>query len=211
MESKGLPGKVKAWCGKCYMTFENGSKSQIVQGHVRLQDCDAYECNKLVKYRCIRRFRSTNSANRHVYCYSSEQVKDWDEGLKVPRPSIEDVMMSNLVISEGQEADKSEEIRHCKAEKPEKAEGARYEVEDGATLSEVMERVRTVLGKEHPRKALVRAKQAYKRSGYTSALAFRIARLNEGSWEFLFRDFEKTCPEVAGISHVLKHLLCRPF
>jgi len=208
MESRGLPGKVKAWCGKCYMTFENGKRSQMVQEHVNLQDCDAYACDKPVKYRCIRRFRSTNSANRHMYCYSEEQVKDWEEGIKVSKPNIEELMMGTLVLSDGHKGCEAREKRECQAEK---TEGSGYEIEDEATLSQVMERVKTVLGKEHPRKALARVKQAYKRSGFTSALAFRIARLNEGSWEFLSRDFVKTCPEVTGISQVLKHLLCRPF
>lgn len=208
MESRGLPGKVKAWCGKCYMTFENGQKSQMVQEHVNLQGCDAYACDKTVKFRCIRRFRSTNSANRHMYCYSEEQVKDWDEALRVKKPKIEELMMGTLVLSDGKDCETGG--RQGLGERKGKTQGE-YEVEDEATLSQVMEKVKAVLGKEHPRKALARVKQAYKRSGFTSALAFRIARLNEGSWEFLSRDYVKTCPEVVGISQVLKHLLCRPF
>lgn len=195
MDTRGLPGKVKAWCGKCYMTFENGHKSLIVQDHVKLRDCDVFPCNKPAKYRCIRRFRNTNSANRHVYCYTSEQVKDWDESLKVV--SLEELNMSALVISD---------TRACE-ELTTSASQHHDEIEDSTTLSELMERVKTVLGKEHSRKALARVKQTYKRSGFTSAQAFRIARHNEGSWDFLCRDFVKTCPEVTTTSHVLKHLL----
>ena len=225
------PSKIKAWCRKCYMTFENGPKSQMVLNHLAITDCDSFPCNKPLRpgaSPCIRRFRCTNSANRHTYCYTNEQVLSWTETLRVETDvmGVEDLMLDSLVLTESPDAllainsdggsegqairpSVKPEYKHYALEQKEETLGGDYEIPDDLTITELIDRVKAVLGKEHPRKALSKVRNAYKRLGYTSAGALRIARLNQGSWEFLYRDFADVCPEIVAISHIVKYLLCK--
>ena len=224
------PCKIKAWCCKCFMTFENGPKSQMVLNHLSLPDCDSFPCNKPSRpgiSPCVRRFRCTNSANRHTYCYSNEQVQTWANTLRVENDTslVDDLMLDTLVLTESPDAllainsdggsegqvmktPPKPEYKHYKRE--EEASSGEYEISDDTTITELIEQVKSVLGKEHPKKALSKVRNAYKRLGFTSVGALRIARLNQGSWEFLYRDFADVCPEIAAISHIVKYLLCKP-
>lgn len=225
------PGKVKAWCSKCFMTFENGPKSQMVINHLAITDCDSFPCNKPAKAHsspCVRRFRSTNSANRHTYCYTNEQVQTWDLSLKVENENalVDELMLDTLVLTESPEAllainsdggseghalrsPAKAEYKHYLPDEADEVPCAVYEIRDEVTVTELMELVKEVLGKEYPKKALTKVKNAYKRFGYTSVKAMRIARQNQGSWEFLYRDFVDVCPEIAAISHIVKYLLTK--
>jgi len=225
------PCKIKAWCCKCFMTFENGPKSQMVLNHLSLPDCDSFPCNKPSRPgnpACVRRFRCTNSANRHTYCYSNDQVQTWAQSLRVESDAsvVDDFMLDSLVLTESPDAmlainsdggsegqvirtPVKPEYKHYQPEEREETLAGDFAVPDDVTITELIEQVKGVLGKEHPKKALSKVRNAYKRLGYTSVGALRIARLNQGSWEFLYRDFADVCPEVVAISHIVKYLLCK--
>lgn len=75
--------KVKAWCSECFQTFENGPYTKICREHITRGRCNAVECRKQLYNRgdsqCIRKFPNSNSENRHTYCISHEEVKDWKD------------------------------------------------------------------------------------------------------------------------------------
>mmetsp|Transcript_33372 Transcript_33372/g.37906 ORF Transcript_33372/g.37906 Transcript_33372/m.37906 type:complete len:419 (+) Transcript_33372:50-1306(+) len=95
---KELPLKIKAWCGHCFMTFENGPGSKIVHNHLT-KKCDGYNCFKPQEGDkvCVRKFPNTNSANRHTYCYSREVVEGWDRTLRVLRNEASSTDLENFL------------------------------------------------------------------------------------------------------------------
>lgn len=205
--------KIKAWCPKCFMAFENGPTSQIVQTHKIRNHCDTYPCNK-PNSSCVRRFRSINASNRHVYCYSADQVSEWNPSLSIPPDSTvnEDFGFDKLALDEETNIDflacdkvvTSGDYVHYPIQIN---EGPPFQLPDSANLTEIFNKVGDILGQEFPKTILNKIKVAYKKMGYTSAYVFRLARENQGSWEFLYRDFTTVCPEIVGTSHVLKYLL----
>lgn len=205
--------KIKSWCPKCFMAFENGPTSQLVQTHKLRKDCDTYPCNK-PNSNCVRRFRSINASNRHVYCYSEEQIQKWNRSLQIPPESNlnEDFGFDKLALDEEAEIDflagdkvgTETDYVHYPINNN---EGPPYQLPESANLTEIFNKVGDILGLEFPRPILKKIKLAYKKMGYTSAYVFRLARENQGSWEFLYRDFTTVCPEIVGTSHVLKYLL----
>mmetsp|Transcript_28009 Transcript_28009/g.27683 ORF Transcript_28009/g.27683 Transcript_28009/m.27683 type:complete len:87 (-) Transcript_28009:428-688(-) len=72
-KAETTPGRMKAWCPRCYMTFEAGKSSLRVVKHTKLDNCNAIPCNKPFS-NCVRRFSSINSANRHTYCFTQDDV-----------------------------------------------------------------------------------------------------------------------------------------
>jgi hypothetical protein len=217
IEESKVPSKVKSWCSKCLMTFENGVKSQIVANHRSLYDCDRFPCNKPGST-CVRRFRNINSANRHTYCYSSEFVTTWSPKTQIPTET-EDLDLGSLALEDPNDffadAKETSVSSDCwKTDTPTKFfeaddnDSPPYKYADDTTLTDLMDVVAVYLGREFPRAALVRFKNGFKRFGFTSAQVFRIARENKGSWEFLYCDFTSLGPEVTGVAHVLKRVLC---
>jgi hypothetical protein len=205
--------KMKAWCPKCYMAFENGPTSQIVQTHKLRKVCDTYACNK-PNSNCVRRFRSINASNRHVYCYSDQQVREWNQSLQIPPdPTVnEDFGFNKLALDEETEidflaGDKSRTTEDYVHYPIQDNEGPPYQLPEYANLTQIFDKVGDILGPEFSKPTLKKIKIAYKKMGYTSAYVFRLARENQGSWEFLYRDFTTVCPEIVGTSHVLKYIL----
>ena len=64
---------IKAFCPKCFMTFKAGKNSSRAIQHIQIIHCDKISCNR-PGADCVRKFSSRNSANRHTYCYTKEQV-----------------------------------------------------------------------------------------------------------------------------------------
>ena len=78
--------KVKAWCGECFQSFENGPYSKVCKDHLLKGKCNLVGCKKgiLVKsHPCVRMFPNTNSENRHTYCISQPDLECWEEGCKI--------------------------------------------------------------------------------------------------------------------------------
>jgi hypothetical protein len=76
--------KVKAWCGDCYQSFENSPFTKICKEHLTKGNCSLVECKKMKSNLiCIRKFPNINSENRHTYCVTNDQVKNWEEQFKL--------------------------------------------------------------------------------------------------------------------------------
>jgi len=79
--------KVKAWCGECFQFFENGPFAKVCREHLTKGKCNLVECTKKLinedGINCTRKFPNINSENRHTYCLTHEEVKDWDEKIKI--------------------------------------------------------------------------------------------------------------------------------
>jgi hypothetical protein len=197
---------VKAFCPKCFMTFEAGKNSSRATKHCLIVHCDKIPCNRAGS-NCIRRFSSINSANRHTYCYTQEQVNNWSEALKIS--SDLNFNFGNLSIND---SDISEYIAESEDEElmfPEKLEeGPPYKYSNSLTISEVFEVAKRKMGKEFPEQSLNLIRDGFMRMGYTSAEVIRTRRMNQGNWEFLYRDF-KSISYIVGLSHILKKILSK--
>lgn len=216
-EESKVPNKVKSWCPKCLMTFENGLKSQIVANHRSLYDCDRFPCNKPGS-QCIRRFRNINSANRHTYCYNRELVSTWPSLMQIPRET-EELDLGSLALDDPSDyfadskdvsiaSDFGKSGQSSKFFEIDAFDAPPFKYSDDTTLSDMLDVVANYLGREFPKAALVRFKNGFKRMGFTSAQVFRIARENKGSWDYLYNEFLSLGPEVHGVAHVLKRVLC---
>ena len=79
--------KVKAWCGECFQFFENGPFAKVCREHLTKGKCNLVECTKKLinedGINCARKFPNINSENRHTYCLTQEEVKDWDDKVKI--------------------------------------------------------------------------------------------------------------------------------
>jgi hypothetical protein len=79
--------KVKAWCGECFQSFENGPFAKVCKEHVVKGKCNLVECKKKIFSSngadCVRKFPNTNSENRHTYCISEIDIKNWEEQCKI--------------------------------------------------------------------------------------------------------------------------------
>lgn len=97
--------KIRAWCGECFQTFENGPLSKQCLDHLNKKNCNLIECrktlnNKINNFKCVRRFKNINSENRHTYCIDMNEVKKWDINIQIQH-CIQNVPKDQL----GQRAD----------------------------------------------------------------------------------------------------------
>lgn len=112
--------KIKAWCGDCFQFFESGPSAKICKDHLTKGKCNLIECKKSSSVNCVRKFPNTNSENRHTYCLNSEQVRDFDESLKIQsalgnKRGLEkcdsaEAVISGLSKNIGEEANNSQEL-----------------------------------------------------------------------------------------------------
>lgn len=195
--------QIKAFCPKCFMTFEAGKNSSRAIKHSQLPSCDKIPCNRAGS-NCVRKFSSINSANRHTYCFTHEQVDKWDDSLKISMDL--DLKFENLHITDIDDfLATSEELMF-----PESLpEGPPYKYPNSLTISELIAIIRTKLGKEFPSDILSLVKNAFIKKGYTSAEVLRTAKTNQGNWEFLFREFKQIGSEVVGVAHIMKKVLSK--
>ena len=212
-ENEKATEKIKAWCPKCFMAFENGPSSQIVQNHIIRNHCATYICNK-PNSNCVRKFRSINASNRHVYCYSADKTLEWNIDLMLPVEvtANEDFGFDKLAIDDGTGINflAGDNVSHTNnyIHYPiQRNEGPPFLLPDSINLTEIFNRVGDILGQEFPNTTLNKFKAAFKRKGYTSACVFRLVRENQGSWEFLYRDFTTVGPEIEAISNIIKYLI----
>jgi len=79
--------KIRAWCGECYQTFENGPLSKQCLDHLNKNNCNLIECRKNSNnndnFKCVRRFKNINSENRHTYCIGNDEVNKWDINIQI--------------------------------------------------------------------------------------------------------------------------------
>lgn len=79
--------KIRAWCGECYQTFENGPLSKQSFDHLNKNNCNLIECRKTINtgnnFKCVRKFKNINSENRHTYCIDMNEVNKWDINLQI--------------------------------------------------------------------------------------------------------------------------------
>jgi hypothetical protein len=87
LQLKTKKRKVKAWCGECFQSFENGPFAKVCKEHVIKGKCNLVECKKKIfnssGAECVRKFPNTNSENRHTYCISDLDIKNWEEQFKI--------------------------------------------------------------------------------------------------------------------------------
>lgn len=84
----GKKRKIRAWCGECFQTFENGPLSKQCLDHLNKNNCNLIECKKQSSnsnsnFICVRRFKNINSENRHTYCIDMDEVKKWDLNIQI--------------------------------------------------------------------------------------------------------------------------------
>lgn len=214
---KGIK-RIKSWCPKCFMAFENGPSSQIVQIHMIRRNCDTYPCNK-PNTDCVRRFRNVNAANRHIYCYSADQTYNWSDSLKLTADTVyEDFGFDNLHLGDSKDPNEYQDSDYSAVDNTKLEskymhysmhmdEGPPFQLPDNTNLTEIFTKASDILGQEFPKINLNKLKAAYKKMGYTSAHVFRLAKYNQGSWEFIYRDFAFVTPEAPGLTHVIKYLV----
>jgi len=199
------PRRVKAWCPRCYMTFEAGKNSVRATKHLAITNCDAIPCRRSTSG-CVRRFSNTNAANRHTYCFTMEEVSKWDQNLCI-QDNSNTLSFEKLTISDVDDMLNLEEYRHFK--KPNYQEGPPFKYKDCMALSELFGVLRKKLGEEFPREDIDKFQEMYRKYGYSTIGAIRAAKDNQGSWEFLYKDFCEVGPSVTGFSHVVKKLLSK--
>lgn len=184
------------------MTFESGTCSKRVLEHVRRGHCDATPCAKPDSH-CVRKFFSVNSANRHTYCYSLQQVQLWDRALCVA--AVEDVgslQFSNLTLDEA--LGKILHFAGCAQE------GPPYEISDLVSIDELFVTVGARMGDTFSREKLECFREEYKRRGFGNAGMLRVGKCKRGDWEFLHNEFQEVDASVEGVAHIVKYLVCKP-
>ena len=200
MEEKKV--KVKAYCPKCFMTFETSKKSKRVYQHLAIGRCDELPCPKQGS-NCIRKFATVNSANRHTYCYTQEEVNSWDASLCIEATDqIPD--FSNLRLIDEEEEDKA--LSPANTYK----EGPPFKYSDVMTLEEMFAVVKRKLGSEFPQEKLDMLKRDFAEKGFTNLGILRIAKANYGNWEFLCKEFQRIGRSIEGVSHAIKHIAIKP-
>jgi hypothetical protein len=75
--------KMRSFCGLCFQFFENSPNTKVCREHYQKGNCNTYDCKKGTN--CVRKFPNHNSANRHTYCFSTDEVKTWDEGIDIQK------------------------------------------------------------------------------------------------------------------------------
>jgi hypothetical protein len=200
---------IKAFCPKCYMTFDAGKNSLRAASHSRLAQCDKILCRRKGSG-CVRKFSSINSANRHTYCYTREQVDKWSDSLKISADlniNFENLQISDIYDTEdiGEFLATSEDLMFPEAV----PEGPPYKYRNDLTISELFSVVQRKMGKEFPCQNLQDIKQCFISMGYTTAEVLRTAKRNQGSWEFIYRDFKHISTDIVGVSHILKKILSK--
>ena len=79
--------KIRAWCGECFQTFENGPLSKQCLDHLNKNNCNLIECRKTINnnsnFKCVRKFKNINSENRHTYCIDMDEVNKWDINIQI--------------------------------------------------------------------------------------------------------------------------------
>lgn len=195
--------QIKAFCPKCFMTFEAGKNSSRAIKHSQLASCDKVPCNRAGS-NCARKFSSINSANRHTYCFTQEQIEKWDESLKISTELS--LNFENLHITDIDDFLALSEDSMFPENLP---EGPPYKYPNSLTISELIIITGRKLGKDFPSEKLSAVKNAFIKKGYTSAEVLRTAKMNQGNWEFLFREFKQLGSEVIGVAHILKKVLSK--
>ncbi|OMJ95204.1 hypothetical protein SteCoe_1408 [Stentor coeruleus] len=194
---------IKAFCPKCFMTFEAGKNSSRAVKHTQILHCDKIPCTRKGTW-CIRKFSSINSANRHTYCYTKEQVDKWSESCKIS-PDL-NLNFENLHISDIEDFLATSQDTMF----PETLlEGPPYKYSNGLCISDIFNIVQRKMGKEFPNDNLNEIKNAFIKMGYTSAEVLRTAKMNQGNWEFVYRDFKHLGNSVVGVAHILKKILSK--
>lgn len=195
---------IKAFCPKCFMTFDAGKNSSRALKHSQIVQCDKIPCSRKGSG-CIRKFSSINSSNRHTYCYTKEQVDKWNLSCQIP--SDLNLKFEDLHISDVDEflAASEEEILFPEA----LPEGPPYKYPNNLCVSELFVVVQRKLGKEFPEETLAEIKNAFVKHGYTSAEVLRTAKMNQGNWEFIHREFRHIGNSIIGTAHIIKKILTK--
>jgi hypothetical protein len=89
--------KMRSYCGLCYQFFENSPFTKVCREHYLKANCNTYDCKKGTN--CIRKFPNHNSANRHTYCYTNEEVSTWDEGIDIQKCLTNSSVKSNIGVN----------------------------------------------------------------------------------------------------------------
>ena len=88
-------------------------------------------------------------------------------------------------------------------------EGPPYKYSNDMTVTEIFDVVKRKMGKEFPLDQLNDTKNSFIKMGYTSAEVIRTVKMNQGNWEFIYRDFQHLGNHVVGLSHILKKILSK--
>jgi hypothetical protein len=100
--------KIRSYCGVCYQFFENSPYTKVCREHYQKANCGAYDCKKGTN--CVRKFPNHNSANRHTYCFSVEEVNTWDEGIDIQKCLGGSANKSNICINNSIDTPEKEKI-----------------------------------------------------------------------------------------------------
>ena len=185
------------------MTFEAGKNSSRALKHSQLAQCDRIPCSRKGSG-CIRKFSSINSANRHTYCYTREQVDKWNHQCQITSDlnlKFEDLHISD--VDEYLAASEEEELMFPEA----LPEGPPYKYSNALSISDIFTIVQRKMGKEFPEESLEEIKNSFSKMGYTSAEVLRTAKINHGNWEFVYREFKHLGTNVVGVAHIVKKIL----
>ena len=195
---------IKAYCPKCHMTFDAGKNSSRAIKHSQLPQCDRIPCSRKASG-CIRKFSSVNSANRHTYCYTKDQVDKWNHLFQIT--SDLNLKFEDLHISDVDEylAASEEELIFPQA----LPEGPPYKYSNALGISDIFLIVNRKLRKEFPEGSLNEIKNSFIEMGYTSAEVLRTAKMNHGNWEFVYREFKHLGTNIVGVAHIIKKILSK--
>jgi hypothetical protein len=194
---------IKAYCPKCFMTFEAGKKSTRAIKHAKLAACDKIPCSR-TGADCIRKFASVNSANRHTHCYSQTQVDQWCEDLKLTFDL--NIDFESLKISDAEQA-RTEKDTNLQTDRSEGIENLRFKYKNELTVSEVFEILKKKIGNKGKEINLEVVREGFITMGYTSAEVIRAAHRNQGSWKFVTKGFRYLSEDIVRIAIALKKIL----
>lgn len=74
--------KIKAYCSDCFQFFHNSPFSKVCIKHAE-KKCDIISCKKNNIQGCVRKFSNKNSANRHTYCLTKDDIINLDKNLDI--------------------------------------------------------------------------------------------------------------------------------
>ena len=84
-----------------------------------------------------------------------------------------------------------------------------YKYSNNLAISEIFLVIERKLGKELHADELLEIKNAFINIGYTNAEVIRNAQRNQGSWEFIYRDFKHIGTYAVEVLHILTKILSK--
>lgn len=207
--------KIKAYCSDCYQFFHNSPYSKICQKHIK-KECNIISCQKNIMNKCIRKFSNKNSANRHTYCITKEDVEQLDKNLDIKRCLGQKRKKEEESFNTYDNVHELiEQINHVNFNDDESNFMFNYEppktelvfnfISNEETIENLFESVqRNSNITNTTKKKLIRA---FKNKGIHNVRVLKLFIDKYNGWDCLVNQFKDITPQIEGISLCIEDLL----